>query len=72
MKKLVDRINNTTFDVASGPVILILLGLPIFIIIVVIGLIILTVKLIKNARQENAEAKAFEAQQENNPEDKVQ
>ena len=53
MKKIVKRINSMMFDVAVAPLLLVIIGVPILIIAAVIGLIIVTVRLIKKARQKN-------------------
>ena len=51
--------NNTLFDAAAGPLLLLVFGLPILLIVVVIILIIVTVRLIKRARKKNVEAKGL-------------
>ena len=45
------------FDLASGPIFLMVIGVPIIIIVAVIALIFTSVILIKKARKKNIEAK---------------
>ena len=56
MRKIAKKTNSKIFDLASGPLYLTMIGIPILIVIVVIILIIVTVKLIKKARQKNFQA----------------
>jgi len=57
MRKLAKKMNNLMFDVAPGPILLVLVGIPILVIVIVVILIIVAVKLIKRARKKNIEAK---------------
>ena len=52
MKKY-KRINNTMFDAGGSLVLLFIFGVPALIIVLVVGLIVLTVKLIRTARKKN-------------------
>jgi len=58
MKKLAQKMNNMLFDVAPGPILLVVFGIPILIIVVVVILIIVTIRLIKRARKKNIEVEA--------------
>jgi len=57
MKKLAQKMNNLLFDAASGPLILMIVGVPILLIIIVVVLIFVTVRMIKRARKKNIEVK---------------
>jgi len=65
MRKLAKKMNNTLFDVAAGPLFIVLFGIPILILVVVIILIVVTIRLIKRARKKNTEVK--ESPEENTP-----
>ena len=65
MKKIAQKMNNTLFDAAAGPIYLILFGVPILIICVVVYLIVVTVRLIKRARKKRIEAQG--SPEENTP-----
>ena len=58
IKESAKKMNNTMFDLASGPTLLMLIGVPLIIILAVAILIFVVVKLIKKARIKNIEAKS--------------
>lgn len=55
MKKFSRKINNTLFDVASGPTILVLSGVGIAIIVLVIAILVVSIVLISKAIKKNHE-----------------
>ena len=55
MKKFAKQFNGRIFDVAAGPMYLIIFGIPALVVIAVVGLIFVVVKLIKRARKNNIE-----------------
>lgn len=55
MEKLSCTKATTLYDVAPGPVILLLLGIPLLIVVAVVGIIIVAVVLIRRARKKNLE-----------------
>jgi len=55
MKISARKMENRAFDVAAGPLLLTLIGIPVLMIIAVVVLILITVKLIKRARKKNTD-----------------
>jgi hypothetical protein len=55
MKRLGYNKGTTLYDVAPGPIILLLVGIPLLIVIAVVALIIVAVVLIRRARKKNRE-----------------
>lgn len=52
MKKFIKRFNYTLFDVAVGPMILMIFGIPVLIVITIIIIVVIAVMLIKKAVKE--------------------
>jgi len=65
MKASTQRLSNRVFDVAAGPLLLTIIGVPVLLLIIVAILVVVTVRLIKRAREKNIESK--EAPEENEP-----
>ena len=66
MKKLFNGKEILMFDVASGAVIFLFVGIPIAIIVAVIVVIVITVKLIKRAKANNEAVIAGNNTEDNN------
>ena len=57
MKASTQRLSNRVFDVAAGPLLLTIIGIPVLLLVIVAILVIVTVRLIKRARKKNLEIK---------------
>ena len=53
MRKIAKKLSSMMFDVAAGPLFLVIFGIPILIIVIVVVLIIVSVRLIMKARKKN-------------------
>ena len=53
MKKIIRSMNSRLFDVAAGPVLLMLVGVPLLVIAAVIILIVFGIRLAKKAKSRN-------------------
>lgn len=65
MKNLIRKRPVVLYDVAVGPMILVLVGIPILMIAVVVGLVILSISMIRKARRKQEQEILEQTSQEN-------